>query len=81
MAKKQKRQVSRSATPIFRERDQSVVPVEAVSSSPRASYTRSAPTASDFNPDYSYVRGDLKRIAILAGSFITILVILSFFLR
>jgi hypothetical protein len=35
----------------------------------------------EFNPDYTYVKKDLTRIAILAGSFITILVILSFFLR
>ena len=36
---------------------------------------------STFNPDYSYVSKDLRRIGMLAGSFITILVILSFFLR
>lgn len=35
----------------------------------------------EFNPDYSYVKKDLTRIAILAGSFIVILVVLSFFLR
>jgi hypothetical protein len=34
-----------------------------------------------FNPDYSFVFKDLKRIALLAGSFILILVALSFFLR
>ncbi len=34
-----------------------------------------------FNPDYSYVAKDLRRIGILAGSFVTILVVLSFFLR
>jgi hypothetical protein len=33
-----------------------------------------------FNPDYSYIVKDLKRIGILAAGFITILVILSFFL-
>ena len=31
----------------------------------------------DFNPDYSYVIKDLKRIGILAVTFITILVILA----
>lgn len=41
--------------------------------------TRSA--TAEFNPDYSYVTKDLKRIGILAVSFISILVILSFFLR
>jgi len=33
-----------------------------------------------FNPDYSYVIKDLHRIGILAGSFILILVILSYFI-
>lgn len=37
--------------------------------------------ASDFNPDYSYVRKDLRRIGALAGSFLAILFILAFFLR
>lgn len=36
--------------------------------------------ASDFNPDYSYVVKDLRRIAILASMFIALLVVLSFFL-
>jgi len=35
----------------------------------------------EFNPDYSYVKKDLRMIGILAGSFVTILVVLSFFLR
>lgn len=35
----------------------------------------------EFKPDYSYVKQDLKRIGILAGSFFVILVVLSFFLR
>lgn len=35
----------------------------------------------EFNPDYSQVKMDLKRIAILAGSFFAILIALSFFLR
>ena len=34
-----------------------------------------------FNPDYTYVVEDLKRIGLLAGSFIVILIVLSFFLR
>jgi len=37
--------------------------------------------SSEFNPDYSYVRKDLKRIGILASSFFVILIVLSFFLR
>ncbi len=34
-----------------------------------------------FNPDYSYVIRDLRRIGVLVGSFVVILVILSFVLR
>jgi hypothetical protein len=34
-----------------------------------------------FNPDYSYVIKDLKRIAVLAGFFIGLLIFLSFYLR
>ena len=34
-----------------------------------------------FNPDYTYVIKDLRRIGLLVGTFITILVILSFILR
>jgi hypothetical protein len=32
----------------------------------------------EFNPDYSYVRSDLRRIAYLAGAFLSMLVVLSF---
>jgi hypothetical protein len=35
----------------------------------------------EFKPDYSQTIKDLRRIGILAGTFISILVILSFFLR
>ena len=38
-------------------------------------------TKDDFQPDYTYVIEDLKRIGILAGSFVTLLVVLSLFLR
>ncbi len=41
----------------------------------RATYTQ------EFNPDYTYVRHDLRQIGIMAGSFFVILVVLSFFLR
>lgn len=39
------------------------------------------PQKFEFNPDYSMVKKDLKRIGILAGFFITILVALSFILK
>ncbi len=35
----------------------------------------------EFNPDYTPVIKDLKRIATLAGGFFVILIVLSFFLR
>lgn len=38
-------------------------------------------TTTEFNPDYSYILRDLKRIAILAGTFIAALVVLSFILN
>ncbi len=41
----------------------------------------SATSRNEFNPDYSAVKKDLARIGMLAGFFITVLVVLSFFLR
>jgi hypothetical protein len=35
---------------------------------------------SDFNPDYSDVYKDLKRIGLLAGIFLAVMVTLSFFI-
>jgi hypothetical protein len=64
--KKQKRSVSTSTTPVER------------AMTARA-HGRSA--VGEFKPDYSYVKSDLKRIGILAGSFFVVLVVLSFFLR
>jgi len=76
MSKKQKRRVSspassqRPATPAAR-------PVEA---RPSPS-SRTSASSVEFNPDYSYVIRDLKRIGTLAGTFFVILIILSFILR
>lgn len=67
MSKKQKRNVSST------EKTATV----SAPATPRSSTSINA----EFNPDYSYVAKDLKRIGILAGSFFTILVVLSFFLR
>ena len=41
----------------------------------------SSPSRTEFNPDYSYVKRDLVRIGSLAGFFIVVLVVLSFFLK
>ena len=34
----------------------------------------------DFNPDYTEIKNDLKRIGLLAGMFLLILIVLSFVL-
>ena len=49
-----------------------------VSMTPASTRTESR---TEFNPDYSYVKRDLKRIGTLAGFFVTVLIVLSFFLR
>ena len=38
----------------------------------------SASSRAEFNPDYSYVKSDLRRIGLLAGIFTVALIILSF---
>jgi hypothetical protein len=65
MAKKSKRQSSRA------------------SRRASSSYTSSGGSQTlsrDFDPDYTHVITDLKRIGILAGSFFVVLIILSFIL-
>jgi hypothetical protein len=64
--KKQKRSVSSTVTPLEKA---------------TVARTHGRSGTSEFKPDYSYVKQDLKRIGILAGSFFVILVVLSFFLR
>jgi hypothetical protein len=39
-----------------------------------------ARTAEEFNPDYTEIKNDLKRIGLLAGMFLAILIVLSFIL-
>lgn len=68
MAKKQKRKITTGAV-TQKETPSKVQPV-------------SVRTASaEFNPDYTYVKKDLRRIGLLAGSFFVVLIVLSFFLR
>jgi hypothetical protein len=57
------------------------LPVETRTSTKARSVAQPLPETGDFNPDYTYVLEDLKRIGILAGTFIALLIILSFFLR
>jgi hypothetical protein len=69
MSKKTKRQVRRTAP------NASATPTNLVLNNGSRGFDR------DFNPDYSYVVKDLRRIGTLAGSFFVILIVLSFFLR
>jgi hypothetical protein len=48
-----------------------------VIAAPRASTVSSR---NEFNPDYTYVKQDLRRIGTLAGIFIVALIVLSFFI-
>ena len=41
----------------------------------------STPSRNEFNPDYSDVKKDLARIGTLAGFFIAVLIVISFFLK
>jgi hypothetical protein len=47
----------------------------------RRSIRSSAKRDTEFNPDYTAVKKDLKTIGTLAGFFVFVLVVLSFFLR
>jgi len=47
-------------------------------SATRRSLRRPVSSTTEFNPDYTYIKQDLRRIAVLAVSFITALVALSF---
>lgn len=48
---------------------------------PTVTVTNQPPQKFEFNPDYSMVKKDLRRIGTLAGFFILVLVVLSFFLK
>lgn len=66
MSKKRKRQSRRS---------RAAVSTAGVAKTPRRR------SAQDFNPDYSYIKEDLKRVGVLSGSFLVILIALAFFLN
>jgi hypothetical protein len=79
MPKKTKKQARKAPAQV-------VAPIETPTSMTSSGFAPSLMTAgrtsdTDFKPDYSATLKDLKRIAILAGSFFVVLVILSFFLR
>lgn len=54
--------------------------INTVTIQPTASIPSTSRTPT-FNPDYSYVVSDLRRIGILAGSFVGLLIILSFIIK
>lgn len=64
MSKKSKRQPRRPASP--------------TTASPAVSAAAPGSTAG-FNPDYSHVKRDLRRIGLLAGTFFIILVVIAIF--
>ncbi len=66
MAKKNKRQVRREVSPS----PEKSTPDPLVGNRPTG-----------FNPDYHFVIRDVRRVGVLAGSFIVILIVLSFFLH
>jgi len=68
MPKKQSRQISKS-------QNVAVKPTATTFTTSGQVYTN------DFNPDYTHVFKDLKRIAVMAASFVVILVALSFFIK
>ena len=37
--------------------------------------------STEFNPDYSTIKQELKRIGMLAGGFFALLIVLSFFIK
>lgn len=44
-------------------------------------FVSAQPTRTEFTPDYSNVKKDLRRIGILAGTFFIGLIVLSFFIK
>jgi hypothetical protein len=42
-------------------------------------YSSQATKTTEFNPDYTIIKHDLKRIGVLAGSFFAILIVLAIF--
>jgi hypothetical protein len=66
MAKKSKRQVRRESVPVSDKSTPDTI-------------SGSRPTG--FNPDYHFVIRDIRRVGMLAGFFIVVLVTLSFFLH
>jgi hypothetical protein len=80
MAKKTKRKVAQVKAPVSAVEE--IKSPETSSVAARSSFSRrTVATPVEFNPDYSYVVHDLKRIGVLAGTFFVILIALSFIIK
>jgi small neutral amino acid transporter SnatA (MarC family) len=76
MPKKSKRQARKTPAPAA-----APVSIAAVTpAAPQLAGPARLTTAAEFDPDYTYVAKDLRRIGILAISFVVVLIILSFFI-
>lgn len=80
MAKKTKRKVSQSSV-INTSPGESTRPIVEASPTRSTFSRRTVSPAAEFNPDYTYVINDLKRIGILAGTFFAVLIVLSFIIK
>jgi hypothetical protein len=82
MPKKTKRKVTAVAAPAPAAEVMEVGTMQApaAATASRSFNRRAATTQVEFNPDYTYVIKDLKRIGTLAGIFFAILIALSFIL-
>jgi hypothetical protein len=81
MAKKVKRKVSGVIIPAPAPEVMEVKQVDTTAAPAGRSFSRRGTATMEFNPDYSYVVKDLKRIGTLAGTFFVILIVLSFFIK
>ena len=83
MAKKQKRSVPQGSRPSVAPSSTAAprTPVAARPAGGRLPVSGLRPSASvDFNPDYTYAKQDLKRVGVMAASFIGALIVLYFVL-
>jgi hypothetical protein len=83
MAKKQKRSVPQGSRPSTAPGSTAAArtPIAARPAGGRLPISGLRPTASaDFNPDYTYAKQDLKRVGVMAASFIGALIVLYFIL-
>lgn len=81
MSKKAKRKVSQVSPSAASSVKQPVASQPEAESPARSTFTRRSQSTTEFNPDYTYIVNDLKRIGTLAGAFFVLLIVLTFFIR